>query len=203
MTLMFKSFYFFLFFCLIQVANPAIAQRYGTAMGIRFGNSELSRTIGLSMQQRVLERVTLEAILQSDFSRNTNFSLLAERHRPIISKRFNYYYGGGIALGREESFIKNEETMQIDHTYGNSTVGVDLIGGVELTVANAVISLDYKPNINLAGRSEFYRGQVGISARTVLVKSKEQKKKQRQRQKAKRSGKKQPVKPFSDLFKKK
>lgn len=203
MTLMFKSFYFFLFFCLFQVANPVIAQRYGTAMGIRFGNSELSRTIGLSMQQRVLERVTLEAILQSDFSRNTNFSLLAERHRPIISKRFNYYYGGGIAFGKEESFIKNEEIMQIDHTYGNSTVGVDLIAGVELTVANAVISLDYKPNINLAGRLEFYRGQVGISARTVLVKSKEQKKKQRQRQKAKRSGKKQPVKPFSDLFKKK
>ncbi|WP_103925272.1 hypothetical protein [Algoriphagus boritolerans] len=200
---MFKFFYFFLFFCLFQVAIPAIAQRYGTAMGIRFGNSELSRTVGLSVQQRVLERVTLEAILQSDFSRNTNFSLLAERHRPIISKRFNYYYGGGIGFGKEESFIKNEETMQIDHTYGNSTVGVDLIAGVELTVANAVISLDYKPNINLAGRSEFYRGQVGISARTVLVKSKEQKKKQRQRQKAKRSGKKQTVKPFSDLFKKK
>lgn len=84
MILMFKFFYFFLFFCLFQVAIPAIAQRYGTAMGIRFGNSELSRTVGLSVQQRVLERVTLEAILQSDFSRNTNFSLLAERHRPII-----------------------------------------------------------------------------------------------------------------------
>jgi hypothetical protein len=191
-----------LLFLLISTST-LMAQRYGTAAGVRFGNSNLSRTFGLSIQQRIVDRVTLEAILQSDFSRNTNFSLLVERHRPIISKRFNYYYGGGIAFGKEESFVKNEETMQIDHTYGNSTVGVDLIAGIEFTVANTVLSLDYKPNINLAGRSEFYRGQVGISARTVLVKSKEQKKKQRQRQRAKKSSQKQPVKPFSDLFKKK
>ncbi len=188
---------------LLIFTSTLMAQRYGTAVGVRLGNSNLNRTFGLSIQQRIVDRVTLEAIIQSDFSRNTNFSFLAERHRPIISKRFNYYYGGGIAFGNEESFVKNDETMQIDHTYGNSTVGVDLIGGIELTVANAVISLDYKPNINLAGRSEFYRGQVGISARTVLVKSKEQKRKQRQRQKAKRSRSKEPVRPFSDLFKKK
>lgn len=198
-----KPFYFFLLVIFFQIANSAFSQRYGTAAGIRFGNSEINRTIGLSLQQRIVERVTLEAILQSDFSRNTNFSLLAERHRPIISKRFNYYYGGGIAIGNEESFVKNETTQQIDHTYGNGTVGVDLIAGIEFTVANTVLSLDYKPNINLAGRSEFYRGQVGISARTVLVKSKEQKKKKRQRQKAKKSTQKQPFKPFSDLFKKK
>lgn len=200
--LQFQKVFLLIVFSIISI-SPALAQRYGTAAGLRFGNSEINRTIGLSLQQRVLERITLEAILQSDFSRNTNFSLLAERHRPIISKRFNYYYGGGIAFGNEESFVKNETTQQIDHTYGNGTIGVDLIGGIEFTVANTVLSLDYKPNINLAGRSEFYRGQVGISARTVLVKSKEQKKKQRQRQKAKKSSQKQPVKPFSDLFKKK
>jgi hypothetical protein len=196
-----EKLYLLILFVFISI-TPSMAQRYGTAAGIRFGNSEFNRTIGLSLQQRVFERVTLEAILQSDFSRNTNFSLLAERHRPIISKRFNYYYGGGINFGREESFKKNESTRQIDHTFGNSTVGVDLIGGLEFTVANTVLSIDYKPNINLSGRSEFYRGQVGISARTVLVKSKEQKKKQRQRQKAKKSSQKQPVRPFSELFKK-
>lgn len=189
-----------LFFAL--AASPLLAQRYGTAAGVRLGNSQLSRTVGLSVQQRIVERVTVEGILQSDFSRNTTLSVLAKKHSPIISKRFNYYYGGGIAFGREESFIKNDETMQVDHTFGNATVGVDLIGGIELTVANAVLSLDYKPNINLAGRSEFYRGQIGISARTVLVKSKEQKKKQKQRQKAKKAAQNQPRKPFSELFKK-
>ncbi|WP_111669723.1 hypothetical protein [Algoriphagus litoralis] len=191
------------FFIFLVTSQASFSQRYGTAVGIRLGNSDLNRTFGLTVQQRILDRVTLEGILQSDFNRNTTLSFLAERHRPLISKRFNYYYGGGIAFGNEESFVKNEETKLIDHTYGNSTIGIDLIAGVELTVANAVISLDYKPNINLAGRSEFYRGQVGISARTVLVKSKEQKRKQRQRQKAKKSSQRKSVNPFSELFKKK
>lgn len=171
-------------------------------MGLRFGNSELNRTVGLTLQQRLIDRVTLEGILQSDFNRNTTLSILAEKHSPIISKRFNYYYGAGVAFGNEESFVKDPGSKEIIHTYGNSTFGVDLIAGIELTVANAVISLDYKPNVNLSGREEFYRGQVGISARSVLVKSKEQKRKQKQRQKAKKSSKNQQGKSFSELFKK-
>ncbi|HSF52760.1 MAG TPA: hypothetical protein VLA71_03360 [Algoriphagus sp.] len=198
-----KAFYSLLLLLIFQFPNQAFSQRYGTALGLRFGNSEFNRTVGLTLQQRLIERVTLEGILQSDFSRNTTLSLLGKRHSPIISKRFNYYYGGGVAFGNEESFVKNPGTKEIIHTYGNSTFGVDLIAGIELTVANAVISLDYKPNVNLAGREEYYRGQVGISARTVLVKSKEQKRKQKQRQKAKNSSKNGPKKPFSELFKKK
>lgn len=189
-----------LIYSLLNVSQST-AQRYGTAFGVRLGNSDINRTVGLSLQQRVADRITIEGILQSDFSRNTTFSILGEKHHPIISKRFNYYYGGGVSFGNEESFVKNPSTKEIIHTYGNATTGIDLIAGIEMTLANAVISLDYKPNFNLAGREEFYRGQVGISARTVLVKSKEQKKRQRQRQKA-RQAKNQPQrKPFSDLFK--
>lgn len=197
-----KAFFSLLIVLVLQIPDTAFAQRYGTALGLRLGNSELNRTVGLTIQQRLMDRVTLEGIIQSDFSRNTTFSFLAEKHSPIISKRFNYYYGAGMAFGNEESFEKNKGTNEIVHTYGNSTFGLDLIAGIELTVANAVISLDYKPNVNLSGRSEFYRGQVGISARSVLVKSKEQKRKQKQRQKAKKSAKNPPKKPFSDFFSK-
>jgi len=163
----------------------ASAQRYGTAVGIRLGNNDYGRTLGISAQQRILDKISLEGILQSDFNLNTTLSLLLEKHNPIISKRFNYYYGAGVSFGREASTFKDEVNKELVQTYGNSTLGVDLIGGVELTVANTVISLDYKPNVNISGRNEFYRGQVGISARIVLVKSKEQKKKQRQRQREK------------------
>lgn len=161
-----------------------MAQRYGTAVGLRFGNNDFGRTIGISAQQRLMDRISLEGIIQSDFNLNTTFGLLLEKHNPIISKRFNYYYGAGVSFGKEASVYKDEINKELIQTYGNSTLEVDLIGGVELTVVNTVISLDYKPNINLRGRNEFYRGQVGISARVVLVKSKEQKKKQRQRKKA-------------------
>lgn len=201
---MFKAYCPFLLFVFLicQLPFQAYSQRYGTALGLRFGNSDFNRTFGLTIQQRLTERFTLEGIIQSDFSKNTHFSLLGQKHRPIISKRFNYYLGAGVALGNEESFEKNPRTKEIIHTYGNATFGVDLIAGIELTVANAVISLDYKPNINISGREEFYRGQVGISARTVLVKSKEQKRRQKERRKAKNSSKNSPKKPFSGIFKK-
>jgi len=163
----------------------ANAQRYGTAAGIRLGNNEYGRTLGITAQQRILDQISLEGMLQSDFKLNTTLSLLLEKHNPIISKRFNYYYGAGVSFGKEASIYKDAVNKELVQTYGNSTLGVDLIGGVELTVANTVISLDYKPNVNISGRNEFYRGQVGISARVVLVKSKEQKKKQRQRQRKK------------------
>ena len=190
------------FICFLLNGIQVNAQRYGTALGLRLGNSDINRTLGLSLQQRVMERVTIEGILQTDFSRNTTLSVLVQKHHPIISKRFNYYYGGGLSFGNEESFVKNPSTKEIIHTYGNATTGVDLIAGIEMTLANAVISLDYKPNINLVGREEFYRGQVGLSVRTVLVKSKEQKKKQRQRQKAKREKSQAPKRSFSELFNK-
>lgn len=183
--------------------SPLMAQRYGTAFGIRLGNSELSRTFGITAQQRITERLTLEGILQSDFSRNSTLSLLLEKHQPLISKRFNYYYGAGISFGKEESFEKVEARKQIIQTYGNATTGVDFIGGIEMTLLNTVLSLDYKPNINIAGREDFYRGQVGISARMVLVKSKEQKKKQRQREKAKNSKQKNSkTSKLESIFKK-
>jgi hypothetical protein len=165
------------------------AQRYGTAVGLRLGNNSYSRTVGITAQQRVLKNVTLEGIVQSDFNRNTTFHLMAQSHRRILSKRFNYYLGAGISSGWEESFVKVPETNQIIHTYGNQTTGVDLVGGLELTVANTVLSLDYKPNFNLSGREEFYRSQVGISVRMVLVKSKEQDKKRRKKQREKKRAK--------------
>ncbi|MCE7057633.1 hypothetical protein LZF95_23325 [Algoriphagus sp. AGSA1] len=182
----------------------AEAQRYGTAVGLRFGNSNLYRTVGVTAQQRIGKRLSLEGMLQSDFKLNTTMSVLVEKHHPIISKRFNYYYGVGPSLGVEESFVKDPESRQILHTYGNTTTGIDLIGGLELTMLNTVVSLDYKPNINLAGREEFYRGQVGLSARMVLVKSKAQKKRQRKRQKAKKRAQ-QPTfsEQINSLFKKK
>ncbi|SFT52962.1 hypothetical protein SAMN04489724_1170 [Algoriphagus locisalis] len=190
-----------LFFVSLSIAQ---AQRYGTAVGLRFGNNNQYRTVGLTAQQRITKRLSIEGIIQSDFKLNTTLSVLMEKHHPIISKRFNYYYGAGPSIGVEESFVKDPESMQVLHTYGNGTVGLDLLGGLELTVLNTVISVDYKPNINLVGREEFYRGQMGISARMVLVKSKEQKKKQRQRQRAKNKSQKVPLKEqINSLFEKK
>jgi hypothetical protein len=180
------------FFLILFTLTDVQAQRYGTAAGLRLGSNDYSRTLGLTAQQRILKHTTLEGIIQSDFSRNTTMHLLLEQHKPIISKRFNYYYGLGYSFGWEESQVKNPATMEIITTYGNATNGIDLIAGIEMTVLNTTISLDYKPNFNMSGREEFFRGQVGISARTVLVKSKTQDKKRRQKARAKRKKNRTP-----------
>ena len=150
-----KRLLFFASFLIFISISHVQAHRYGTAVGLRFGNNSFGRTLGISAQQRITPRLTFEGIAQSDFSRNSTLSLLLEKHHPIISKRFNYYYGAGISFGKEESFEKVESNKQIIQTYGNATMGVDLITGIEMTLLNTVISLDYKPNINLAGREDF------------------------------------------------
>lgn len=165
---------------------PAFSQSYGTSAGLRFGNNQDYRTIGITGKQRLIKGVTAEAIIQSDFTANTTAHFLLARHRPMISKRFNYYYGGGLSVGMEESRQKVPESMQVVTTYGNPTMGMDFVLGVEMTLMKVNLSLDYKPNINLAGKEQWYAGQIGISVRPVLVKGKEQQKRKRQKARKKR-----------------
>ncbi|HSJ66356.1 MAG TPA: hypothetical protein VK921_01720 [Anditalea sp.] len=175
---------------MIIISAPLHAQSYGTSAGLRLGSNKHHRTLGLSLQQRVLKDITLEGIIQSDFSNNHTAHLLVEKHSRIISKRFNYYYGAGMSIGSEESLVKNPETREITRTYGNGTLNADLIIGVEMTMLRTNFSLDYKPSVNLIGnRGPWYAGQVGISARHVIVKSAEQKRNLRKKKRNKRRGK--------------
>jgi hypothetical protein len=162
------------------------AQSYGTTLGLRFGNQSTHRTIGLTGQHRLMKGLTLEGIVQSDFNNNTTVHALVQKHHRLITKRFNYYYGTGISMGTEENILKNPVTREITTTYGNATLGMDLVFGVEITLLKAHISIDYKPNINIMGRNPWYSGQVGISARSVLIKGSKQNKKKRQKARAKR-----------------
>lgn len=183
------KFIFKIFLTGILVAGyhtQVIGQSYGTSGGLRLGNNDHGRTLGLTVQQRIIKGLTMEGIVQSDFSYNTTFHLLLERHRPLLTKRLNYYYGAGASVGIEESRHNVSENMQIIRTYGNKTLGVDFIGGLELTLLGINFSVDYKPNINIVGRKPWYSGQVGISVRSVLVKGKKQNKKRRQKARKKR-----------------
>lgn len=179
--------HFLLLFLTLSICQSVVfAQSYGTSLGLRFGNQQDFRTVGLSAKQRIEKGWTLEGIVQSDFNYNTTFHALIERHERLISKRFNYYYGTGISLGQEASTLKDPSTKEIISTYGNKTLGLDLIFGIELTLLKANISIDYKPNINLIGRNPWYAGQVGISARSVLVKGSTQNKNRRQKSRQKK-----------------
>lgn len=162
-----------------------LGQSYGTALGLRMGNSK-ARTVGLTFQQRILKNVTLEGIAQSDFNRNTTGHFLVKRHRGFLTKRFNIYGGAGLSFGVEESEVEDPVTKEVKTTFNNTTFGTDIMMGVEFTLLRYNFSFDYKPNFNLVGREPWFQGQVGFSARTVIVKGSTQNKRKRKRARAKR-----------------
>lgn len=171
---------------LVTLCGTLLGQSYGTTAGLRFANSDHARMIGLTLQHRVANKITLEGILQSDFNNNTTFHTLIERHHAFLTKRFNLYAGAGLSIGTEESREDDELTNQVITTFGNNTIGTDIIFGFEATLLSYNISLDYKPNFNLSGRQPWYQGQVGISVRTVLISGRQQNKNKRQRARAKK-----------------
>ena len=162
------------------------SQSYGNALEVRVANSTNYRTAGLTFQQRLLKHVTIEGIAQTDFTHNSTFHALVEYHHPILTKRLNYYMGAGLNTGIEANFIKDKAANTVTTTYGNTVFGTDLVAGIEMTLLKYNISIDYKPNFNLVGRNTWYQGQVGISARAVILSGAEIDKKSRQKTREKR-----------------
>ena len=178
-------FLFFLFIAFPASTTLLQAQKYGTTLGIRLANDE-PRTVGLSLEQRWLKRVTMEGILQSDFSAGTSGHLLLKRHYPVFTKRLTVFTGMGASAGIETDTYRQEATRQLITTYGNRTLGADVMIGAELTLLGASVSLDYKPNFNISGREDWFQDQVAFSVRAVLIKDKQRKKNQHKRAKAKK-----------------
>ena len=106
--------------------------------------------------------------------------------RTIITKRLNYYIGTGLTIGNEESTYKEPLSGNKITSYNNATFGVNLIAGLEITLLKYNISIDYKPNFNIVGRESWVQGEIGISARAVIMDGAAFDKRQRQKKRAKR-----------------
>lgn len=176
---------FFVLAALVFLPGTLFAQSYITSAGLRLAKGN-NRMVGLTLQQRMLKNVTFEGIIQTDFRDNHTVSLLLEKHQPLIGKRLNFYYGAGLGLGNEESFYRVEETNEKVFTYGNKTIGVDAIAGVEFTMLKLNVSLDMKPNFNLVGRENFMSWQTGISIRSVIVTQADKRKRDRKKRREER-----------------
>lgn len=162
------------------------AQTYQHSLGLRLAGGTGSRMIGATSNFRLAKGLSLEGIVQTNFSDNHTVHLLLKRHRGLVSRRFNFYYGGGLSLGSEESFYRVEATREKVFTYGNQTFGFDLIGGIELTLLRLNLSFDVKPNINISGRQNWVTFQSGMSIRSVITTRSAAKRKKRQRERARK-----------------
>ena len=147
------------------ITNFLIAQKYVTAIGARVGTD-----FGLSVEQKVLENSTIEAIFQTNLGGRDDIRLtfLWEQHQKMIGKRINFYYGAGYHRGWIVS--KNAELDLKDPS------GITLIIGLEVTLGRVNLSLDYKPVLNVISGEQFFESQSALSIRYVLIKEKKKKK---------------------------
>ncbi|WP_276498559.1 hypothetical protein [Pontibacter litorisediminis] len=136
----------------------AQAQKYRTAAGVRLESDRF----GVSVQQKLHEKGTLEGIVQVG-SREYSGTVLYEWHRPILGKRFNYYLGAGGHIGN----LKDSGVY----------TGVDGILGIEYKVNGLpfLLSADVKPAVHI-NHDDWVHLSSGVSIRYVIVKEKKEKK---------------------------
>ena len=186
-----RKFLFFKVFVLFAVAVSA--QSYNTALVLRVGTDW-----GFTVQQRIADKLTVEGIVQSAIGRKeVLLTGLLEQHQPLISKRFNIYYGAGIHKGWNNEF---EPETGVDY---DDPFGVTGVLGAEVTLGKINLSYDFKPAVNLSGGERSVYTQSGVSLRYVIDKrpnkflgktEKERERAKRKRQKAKTKRKKQKQK---------
>ncbi len=145
-------------FLIASVFLPSLlfAQSYNTAGGIRLGTEW-----GLTLKQRIANHTTVEGIFQKGFNEDeTIVTLLANQHFPLITRRFNLYFGGGLHKGWNTS----EDVIYED------PFGISLVGGLEFTVGRLNLSWDFKPAFNLSGGTKDFYSHTGLSLRYVFWK---------------------------------
>ncbi|AYA38152.1 hypothetical protein D3Y59_14555 [Hymenobacter oligotrophus] len=137
------------------VSLPVAAQKYRTAAGARIG----AGNYGLTVQQRIFEKTTLEGLGLLN-SREVTATVLAEQHFPLLGRSLNYYLGAGAHLGR--------------HKDRGTVGGFDGIVGVEwkLPITPLLVSFDLKPTYEI-NNDDWFRFPTAVSVRYVLVKEKE------------------------------
>lgn len=129
-------------------APPAFAQHYITSFGIR-----VSEDLGLTLQQRVSKFVTIEGMIQSSRYRYYG-TVLGQWHHRLLTRRLNFYLGGGGHWGHEERY--------------GEFYGFTPVVGLELNLARLNISADYKPAFNLQGDPLIIHSS-GLSVRYILI----------------------------------
>lgn len=165
---------------MVLVTGLLPAQSYNTAAGIRLGTDW-----GLTVRHRVYNNFVIEGLVQSSLLRDeTNLTLLATQHQPILIRNVNLYFGGGFHKGWINE-IEGESGIAIDDPFG-----LDLLVGIELTLGRLNFTYDVKPAINISGGERTFYTQTGVSMRYVLWKRDkyeyEYNKKRRERRKRRR-----------------
>ena len=141
-----------LVFGIILFSNSANAQDYKTALGIRISSQDAAVNHSITVKQFFSESIALEGLLS--FGDPVAIGLLIEKHKPIDINALNYFYGGGAYF----AFA------------GDRTAGLQGVLGIDYRIPNVPfnLSIDWKPELNIAKKLSFEPAAVALSARFVF-----------------------------------
>ncbi|MDH3651844.1 MAG: hypothetical protein OEQ53_19320 [Saprospiraceae bacterium] len=138
-------------------------QAYITAMGLRMG-----RDFGVTLQQRILGRITGQGIVSTNPAREqTTATVLVQLHNPLITRHANFYIGGGV----------HRRWNQVRDLTAPELRGISGVAGAELTLGKVNLSWDYKPFYHLNATEHPFESETAVSLRYVFVKKIKRKKK--------------------------
>jgi hypothetical protein len=155
--------FFILLFSLFSGPLSISAQGYGMAAGLRVGNG-----IGITYQHQIALNTSLEGILQREVTgsySDVTGTILYEKHQNVLTKGLNMYAGGGLYY----TWLSDRTNLINKPT---NPIGISPIAGAELTIQNFNVSIDFKPNIKLAGGGDgisWFQMQSAFSIRYVLA----------------------------------
>ena len=138
----------------LAFSHGAAAQKYNTALGARLGGGNY----GITLQQRVASRITIEGIAGLG-EREYSGTVLGEYHFGILGPSLNYYFGAGGHVGHNKDL--------------GGFSGLDGLVGIEYKVAflPVVLSFDFKPTVEF-NADNYARFPTAFSIRYVFIKRK-------------------------------
>ncbi len=170
--------------CVCLLSLSATAQKYSTALGLRFGNGNY----GITAKQRIFRTVAVEGLMTAS-ERELLGTFMLVKHFPIIGRGLNAYVGGGAHLGGLKDY--------------GPVLGVDAMVGAEvkLPFMPLTVSADFKPAYHIlhedwfdAGAAISIRYIIGKDTKKQRVKKREKRKKKKARAKRKKEKQKEKEK---------
>jgi hypothetical protein len=141
-------------FVFLLTCSVASAQNYKMGLGVRFSNDDAVVNNSISFKYFFSENTAIESLLS--LGKPLAIGLLVEKHKPVFSKGFNYFYGGGAyaAFGRSKLGESRMAGLQ-------GVLGLDY----KTPLLPLNFSIDWKPELNLANEFSFEPAAIGLTAR--------------------------------------
>ena len=147
----------FLVFSFLLACSAIHAQQYKMGLGVRFSNDDAIINNSISFRYFVSKDIAIESLLS--LGKPMAIGLLAEKFKPVISDRIQYFYGAGAyaAFGK----TKDQETR---YAGLQGVLGLDYA----FLLLPLNLSIDWKPELNLGGGLSFEPAAIGLTARFTL-----------------------------------